>query len=276
MFSLVKFKPKDLVPIPWMIAMALQADGWYLRSDIIWSKSNPMPESVTDRPTKAHEYIFLLTKSAHYFYDAEAVKEAAEYGRREWGGGRIDYDGGVSGERRKVTTKGADPSAGRNLRSVWTIATEGFPGAHFATFPSKLIEPCILAGTSGRGCCPTCGKPWERVVERTKMFQSGSGRSGNPIAGKQDLSASETNSTPDIRMGPCIESRTIDWHSRCNCGGNPVPCIVLDPFMGSGTVAKVALKSGRNYVGIELNPAYIEMAERRLRGTNRCLPSGVD
>jgi DNA modification methylase len=148
-------KPKDLVGIPWRVAFALQADGWYLRSDIIWSKPNPMPESVTDRPTKSHEYLFLLAKSPRYFFDADAVREAAEYGYRPTRGGDIfDRVGdGRSGPVRTpgVVTHGGEPSAGRNIRSVWTIATAAYPGAHFATFPPKLVEPSVKAG------CPIGG-----------------------------------------------------------------------------------------------------------------------
>jgi DNA modification methylase len=146
-------KPKDLVGIPWRVAFALQADGWYLRSDIIWSKPNPMPESVTDRPTKAHEYLFLLTKSERYFYDAEAIKEpASDTGRVNGRDGREeDADARPPGSNPR-TLKRLDYSImGRNKRSVWTVATQGFPEAHFATFPGKLIEPCILAG------CPDGG-----------------------------------------------------------------------------------------------------------------------
>ena len=147
-------KPKDLVGIPWRVAFALQADGWYLRSDIIWSKPNPMPESVTDRPTKSHEYLFLLSKSPRYFYDADAVRETnVTQGDRREGNGRFVYDGKYDGEREDGTQQAfvtINP-AGRNLRSVWTIATQPYPGAHFATFPQKLVEPCIKAG------CPADG-----------------------------------------------------------------------------------------------------------------------
>jgi DNA modification methylase len=157
-------KPKDLVGIPWRVAFALQADGWYLRSDIIWSKPNPMPESVTDRPTKSHEYLFLLSKSARYFYDTEAVLEAVQSGPsdiRKMTEGR-DRIGGLVKEStdRKMAASGltnvgqkrsVGNPAGRNLRSVWTIATQPYPGAHFATFPQKLVEPCVKAG------CPEGG-----------------------------------------------------------------------------------------------------------------------
>jgi len=143
-------KPKDLVGIPWRVAFALQADGWYLRSDIIWHEPNPMPESVTDRPTKAHEYVFLLTKSARYFWDADAVRES-------W----ADARAGDSGAKRDTVDRSAlrndggrtnaPTTTGRNRRSVWTIATRPFSGAHFAVMPPALVEPCVLAG------CPVGG-----------------------------------------------------------------------------------------------------------------------
>jgi len=149
-------KPKDLVGIPWRVAFALQADGWYLRSDIIWSKPNPMPESVTDRPTKAHEYIFLLTKSPKYYYDADAIREPSSHA------GAVISLGEKSFAKRQALGANVSPSGnglsdtyvvpdGRNKRSVWEIATQPYPEAHFATYPEKLVEPCILAG------CPKDG-----------------------------------------------------------------------------------------------------------------------
>jgi site-specific DNA-methyltransferase (adenine-specific) len=144
-------KPKDLVGIPWRVAFALQADGWYLRSDIIWAKPNPMPESVTDRPTKSHEYLFLLTKSARYYYDADAVREAAEYG---YSPTPMMFDGigdAASQPERKFGAVQQGGGGSRNLRTVWNIATQPYPGAHFATFPSKLVEPCVKAGSPAGG-----------------------------------------------------------------------------------------------------------------------------
>lgn len=142
-------KPKDLIGIPWRVAFALQADGWYLRSSIIWHKPNPMPESVRDRPTSAHENIFLLAKSERYFFDAEAVKEASEQPDRV----RRDVIGGVSHVERGQHSEGGvfEGSTTRNIRNVWTVATQPFADAHFATFPPALIEPCIKAG------CPVGG-----------------------------------------------------------------------------------------------------------------------
>jgi DNA modification methylase len=145
-------KPKDLVGIPWRVAFALQADGWWLRSDVIWSKPNPMPESVTDRPTKAHEYLFLLTKAERYYYDAEAIKEPAAVSvvaRAAYrnGGTKLAANANRHDGDKGQRTGFADYLDGRNRRSVWTIATQPFPEAHFAVMPEALVEPCILAGS---------------------------------------------------------------------------------------------------------------------------------
>jgi DNA modification methylase len=139
-------KPKDLVGMPWRVAFALQADGWYLRSDIIWSKPNPMPESVTDRPTKAHEYVFLMSKSERYFYDRDAIREEPT-GRTD----SIVHFGHGPHAQSHTPNYQLDGLVGRNKRTVWQIPTAPFPEAHFATFPPALIEPCILAG------CPKDG-----------------------------------------------------------------------------------------------------------------------
>src|SRR3990167_6725450 len=167
--KIMGLKTKDLVGIPWMLAFALRADGWYLRSDIIWSKPNPMPESVTDRPTKAHEHLFLLSKRPRYYYDAEAIREQGTTTRPEllaFGEERPDvgFPGHSNGRRRSKKPDGWDtePSEirfGRNRRDVWTIPTSPYKGAHFATFPPKLVEPCVLAGTPARGGVldPFCG-----------------------------------------------------------------------------------------------------------------------
>lgn len=331
-------RPKDLVGIPWRVAFALQADGWYLRSDVIWHKPNPMPESVTDRPTKAHEYVFLLTKSGtptfwvhrggygtrvrpepdyrwvqrhtgeertedpggsewtrtnlwrgrDYFYDAEAVRETSSPNTHSRGKAGLGPD---AAEIRYKTAEGrgsgvknnadfqkymADlpPGSGRNMRSVWTIPTQAYSGAHFATFPEALAERCIKAGTSERGACPECGAAWVREVERERTFESGSGRSGNTINGKQD--AVQGAGYGDVRMGPTISSRTTGWAQACGCIPTgvvgqlePVPCRVLDPFAGSGTTLAVACLLGRDAVGIELNPDYAALAEQRIARTLR-------
>ena len=253
-------KPKDLVGIPWRVAFALQADGWYLRSDIIWSKPNPLPESVTDRPTKSHEYIFLLAKRARYFYDADAVREAMIKG--DCNSGAKNYRAIDGMEFRDDSTQSRrDNPAGRNRRTVWEIATQPMPEAHFATFPEALVKPCIMAGTSERGACPECGAPWRRSL----LSQS---------SGSGDHRAAPGQNKPfTIPRGEYLRS-TIGWEPTCTCGGDPVPCVVLDPFGGSGTVAKVARDLGRSSILIEINPEYVQIAKKRLR-IGEQLDSGV-
>jgi DNA modification methylase len=260
-------KPKDLVGIPWRLATALQADGWWLRSDVIWAKPNPMPESVTDRPTKSHEYIFLLAKSDRYFYDAEAIKEIAVGGTpgNTTHKGQTAFENGDVRMRTKAGLTEMVAFARHNKRSVWTIAVEAFPEAHFAVFPTKLVEPCILAGTSERGCCSACGAPWARVVERSIAFQSGSGRSGNEPQGKYAGSEQSESGDYDIRLGPVVTTSTLGWEPSCSCGAEVTPCTILDPFNGAGTTGLVALRLGRSYIGIELNPEYVAISEKRVR-----------
>lgn len=157
----IGLKPKDLIGIPWRVAFALQADGWWLRQDIIWSKPNPMPESVTDRCTKAHEYLFLLSKSARYRFDADAIKEESAQDARLFGQGGATgsrgqqayaaASGGKQDRAQRDNSGGYGTDGFRNRRSVWTVATQPFSGAHFATFPPNLIEPCILAGCPRHG-----------------------------------------------------------------------------------------------------------------------------
>ena len=262
-------KPKDLVGIPWRVAFALQADGWYLRSDIIWNKPNPMPESVTDRPTKSHEYLFLLTKRPTYYYDADAVRES-------FADDRMGRDGGTApsqrnrGGRTDGLTKpsGIDPSlnGGRNCRSVWTITTQPYPDAHFATFPEALPERCIKAGTSERGQCPTCGGPLVRVVENTGVvrIREGSDTSGGAA---QDAATGRHGDTSIFKTGEKRLTRTTGWQPSCSCAaGDPVPQLVLDPFCGSGTTGQVAVRLGRSFVGIELNADYADLARTRIGG----------
>lgn len=251
-------KPKDLIGIPWRVAFALQADGWYLRSDIIWAKGNVMPESVTDRPTKSHEYVFLLTKNERYFYDAEAVKEDALCDRKRGPALHPDListngNGGLS--RREL-----EPT--RNRRTVWHINPKPYKGAHFATFPEDLPEVCIRAGTSEKGACPKCGAPWKRLLER----QGGkSVRDGAKTSAKnQQGLATAFNGYDDGSVAPSFT--TVGWEPTCKCEvGETVPCVVLDPFSGSGTTLAVAKYLRRDYLGCELNPEYHKLIEERLR-----------
>lgn len=205
----IGLKHKDLVGIPWRVAFALQADGWWLRSDIIWSKPNPMPESVTDRPTKAHEYLFLLTKAERYYYDADAIAEDAVMKPQARLTPR-DFDSGKDAERAahrrpdyRIRETAEQERAVRNKRSVWIIPTQPYPEAHFATFPEDLVTPCVLAGS----------KPGD---------------------------------------------------------------LVLDPFCGSGTTGAVAIRLQRNFVGVELNSQYVQLARARIDGAAPLFAQEID
>lgn len=283
-------KQKDLIGIPWRVAFALQADGWYLRADIIWAKGvsfcptyagSSMPESVTDRPSRTHEYVFLLTKSARYYYDVHAVKETVTSkkgnARSFRGGGAYtkgqSFDNDAQVERE---TRGNEPNVDgtRNLRSVWTINPKPYPGAHFATFPPALVEPCIKAGTSEHGACSSCGAPYSRIVEkgepnREQQLACGADAEGKytgtatkdfDAAGAQDASATKAR----ILAG-MLATRTIGWKPGCTCDAPIRPCVVLDPFSGSGTTPATAHTLGRTGIGVEANPEYLILALERLQ-----------
>ncbi len=428
-------KPKDLCGIPWRVAFALQADGWWLRSAITWCKGSPMPESVTDRPTNATEMVFLLTKSQKYYYDSFAVRQPSTTrttnltsfssstlapknittfktdnispnlrGELNFCKSQITINGTMAfkttnlkiiksirftiiGEvsewdfmmdlqsgvgtaslasitsflkglspndtpiRATITNPSAPPSRtsnahpmttipepgaflatkdmlqvgpkellasivrenttalvtlhfnefsttlfvfgtfrsshadydnkntnksqGRNLWNWWLINSQPYPKAHFAVFPEKLVEPCILAGTSQEGCCPECGTPWTRIVEKDRQAT----RPG------RDNVVDETGMANRDAGRHCTETKTVGWEPGCECrvpvidsmaSGNsyarqPIPCVVLDPFMGAGTTAVVSRKLNRRWIGVELNEEYCEMARNRVQNTERLL-----
>ena len=306
--------------VPWRTAFALQEDGWYLRNDIVWHKPNPMPASMKDRCTTAHEYVFMLSKSQHYFFDATAILEP-------FADKRMGCDGGVvpsqrnRGGRTDGYTKpsGIDPSAngGRNKRSVWTIPTAPcnwdfcnacktfYAGTkrseivreryvdgvgvkrvksvcpkcgrsdvwvdHFAMFPKALVEPCVKAGTSEKGCCATCGAPVIRVQKRRRVSK--------PMCEGEWEQAAEDRDIPDTperrgrsRVGldqkkaeektPGYE--TTGWVPSCQCGDVTTPCVVLDPFFGAGTTGIVCRELGRDFLGIELRQEYADLAMARI------------
>lgn len=256
-------KRKDLVPTPWLVALALQADGWYLRADILWTKPNPMPSSVTDRPTKAHEYVFLLAKSERYFWDQEAVREALISDGRGGLSNKATLKSVMHGENHAPSMIDATVNpAGRNIRSVWTITTKPYSEAHFATFPPELPERCIKAGTSEKGCCAVCGAPWERVTDRVSLPDPRPPTTGAAIkAALGDMA----RTTPQGRNCGHVEVTTTGWRPTCSCPpAAPIPCVVLDPFAGAGTTLMVARRLQRRALGIELNPKYVELAERRI------------
>jgi len=261
----IGYKHKDLMGIPWRVAFALQDDGWYLRSDIIWAKPNPMPESVTDRPTKSHEYLFLLAKQPRYYYDAEAIREDVKASNT--GDLRVrarTADGPLGGENQhNIERRDYAEIKGANARSVWQIATQPYSGAHFATMPPELARRCILAGTSARGQCPKCGAPWTRVIERTDKEDT-SARGSTFDGGKTGA----RDNGDRTQKGPRFTKEATGWAASCECNaGDPIPQIVLDPFAGSGTTAMVALQNGRRAIGTELNPKYLRLQDDRTQVT---------
>lgn len=438
-------KPKDLVGIPWRVAFALQADGWVLRSEIVWAKPNPMPESVTDRPTKSHEQLFLFSKgkrigpeptvwddiqdidarwlagiidaegsiivrrespkgedygahaaqvsvgntsralldevvrivgqgnvlerpgqnapmwywqasnkvalgilrriypflivkqrqarcaialeegksypgghariqaseverrerlwqavkslnhfgspdltgipepvfgrwtSAVYHYDADAIREPLEHPNRTGTNPRLAVDNTGLGAHGSAIRGGIDSNpSGRNRRSVWTIATKPYPGAHFATFPEALVEPCILAGTSEAGACATCGAPWRRVVERPENPYPGSSHTHERDAEQGGTQTHASGKPAGTIMAQRWHARgaggtTTGWEPTCDHGGDPVPCVVMDPFAGTGTVGVVAQRLSRRAVLIDLNPEYLRQCLER----NQQAPLGL-
>jgi len=349
---LANLQPGNLIGLAWRLALALQADGWILRSDIIWAKAvsfcetycgSCMPESVSGwywqqhkvakcpecgalssfkkrvckecgwtkpktrtaageiegfrehsgykikeevewvdcpgcpkctpngglvlrkgswRPTRAHEYLFLLTKTNNYFSDMDAVREAhagpERSGKHE---SNNPHSGRLDDENKQqaafvVAERNYNPS-GRNLRGVWTIGTQAFPEAHYATFPEKLIEPIVKVSTSEKGCCPDCGAQWARVVEKEQVKRE------RP-ADKTDRhnQGEGVNSCGNTVAG--ANSTTIGWRPTCNCGKEPVPCTVFDPFMGAGTVGLVTYKLNRYYLGAELSEEYMQIIKNRI------------
>lgn len=262
-------KKKDLLMIPARVAIALQADGWYLRSDIIWHKPNPMPESAIDRPTGAHEHVFLLTKAARYFYDAEAIKEVGDIPA----GTRAAKGSNVRKALKDVNGRPPeywDYDGFRNARNVWTIATRPFSGAHFATMPPDLAERCIKAGTSERGACPACGAGYSRILEK-RLVRTAKGCHAGVIDAR-DIAADKgdqgANRQKDgHKPGWARADITLGWKPGCACApASPVPCVVLDPFGGAGTTGLVADRLQRDSVLIELSPDYGTMAGARMSG----------
>lgn len=273
-------KPKDMIGIPWRIAFALQADGWTLRQDIIWAKGSCMPESVTDRCTKSHEYVFMFAKSQRYFFDHVAVREksVATSGRAKqrmkgentWRYNDTDIrrsseviQGGTNLESRGTAETGM-----RNKRSVWNINPKPYKGAHFAVWPEALVEPMILAGSS-EGCCSACGAPRQRVIERAqtgtedyegKWKDEDAQSSGRRILARVRAARDSGNA----HDAPFSQPVTKGWQDSCDCQAPTAPCTVLDPFSGSGTTGAVARRLGRSYIGIDLNAEYLVLAKERI------------
>lgn len=278
-------KPKDLLMIPARVAMALQADGWYLRSACPWLKRNGMPESVKDRPAQTIETIFMLTKSERYYYDAEAVKTVAAHG------GKVVQLGDKSFSKGQAAGAGIAPSgngtkdtyrvpAKRTRRAgdwffeswqgmlqdeegdplAFVVNLKPYKGAHFACFPPDLIRPCIQSGVSAHGACPECGAPFKRLTERIGQDVHASGGDRESRTYVPDR-VGDGNPRRPADVSPDVV--TVGWAPFCTHTHTPQPCVVLDPFGGSGTTAQVALELGCHAVLVELNAAYIPLIHQR-------------
>jgi DNA modification methylase len=302
-------KAKNLIGIPWRVALALQADGWILRQAMPWIKRSCMPEGVTDRPTNALEYIFMLTKSSKYYFDMDAVKKAKPEARLD------RFKRGVSPNHKLVAgAPGQTPhsmsqpraydvewqaEATRNFRNsdLWfesiaqpfslcgvgeelvglDVTSESCRASHFATFPQNLVRPLILLGTSQEGCCPTCKKPWVRIVKKNRQPTRPADDSKVMDVYKRRKISQCKQTAPGLKttLGSIVGNRdpqrhvtgteTIGWEPACSCRrAYPIPCTVLDVFLGSGTTLQVALSLGRAGIGIELSPEYIKIAQERI------------
>jgi DNA modification methylase len=258
-------KPKDLMLVPHRVALALQADGWTLRSDCVWHKPNAMPGSQKDRPTRDHEYVFQLTKQPKYYFDMDAVRvpHKEQSIKRDEAAHNAAFKA-----RHSITWDKREHSADRNgfchpkgraLRTVWRINSQPYSEAHFAVFPEALPELCIKASTSQRGECPECGKAWVRVAERETVNTEGWGKA------KKDKTSTPDSTIRDGkgRAGDSVVI-TTGWQPACDCDvGDPIPQTVLDMFGGSGTTARAAVKLGRKAILIELSKEYAELQAER-------------
>lgn len=255
-------RSKNLMGLPWRVAFALQDAGWILRSEIIWHKPNVMPESVTDRPTRDHEHLFLFAKNEQYYYDQDAIRQPQTGNAHSRGRGVTPKSASGSHETIKAnesfhraTSAYVEVPGGRNRRTVWSVASQAYAGAHYATFPEKLVEPCILAGSSAQAC-PHCGAAWERVIESTGHTnkRETAHQPGRSSSTKTD----STNWAPTSRP----TSAFVPGYS-CPDNDGSAASTVLDPFAGTFTVGRVATRYGRNAVGIELSPDYAELGIER-------------
>jgi DNA modification methylase len=269
---------KCLMAIPARFQVAMIDAGWICRNEIIWQKPTARPECVEDRCTRDHEQLFLFTKSPAYYFDMEAVKQPASPKSVTVKTSPVKGNGnGSAGERLSVyqDTHGRYYVEERNLRTVWSIVAEPSDDQHYAAFPSALPELCIGAGTSEYGCCIECGAPWRRVLEKVKgdpKSFKGSSFTGGKASNAATSYGVANGRDHSVGQGPrTIRIETKGWKPSCKCNEwyRQTPCIVLDPFCGKSTTGVAALRLGRYFYGIDLNPSYIEMSDRNLREAER-------
>lgn len=255
---------KSLMMLPARFAIAMCDDGWILRNEIVWHKPSVMPESVRDRCTRDHEMVYLFTKRPQYWCDMDAVREtASDWGDRD----RSEYRDGTTDPKLKQhgLTKGDFSSIGRNKRTVWTIPAESNTFGHFATFPGNLIEPMINAGCP-QTCCTECGKPFQRVKEATEEYARVLDAGASSLARHREHEATQGKQAAwgNKKARITAEYLTLGFVPTCKCNSLTGPGLVFDPFMGSGTTALVARRLGRDFIGCDLNPDYVAMANNRL------------
>lgn len=269
-------KIKDMIGIPWMLAFMLRASGWYLRQELIWSKTNSMPESIVDRCSKSHEHVFMLSKSPRYYFDFIAIRQKSM--KRNAGS---SFHNGKTGKhqlgRASTTERIEDGMA--NKRSVWSISVGGTKANHFAAFPMKLVIPMIRASTSEHGCCSKCGKAAVRLFKRVRVPTrpglrskitskpgfSNWGAGGDPRE-SVDLSAAKMDKRVTGNRDPqrhVTVYETTGWKT-CECNAPFRGSVIADPFCGTGTVGHVALDHGQDFIGCDLSPEYCEIADSRL------------
>lgn len=269
-------QPKQLLGIPWRVAIALQEDGWILRNSVIWHKPNHMPSSAKDRLTPSYEFFFFLVKARKYFFDLDPIRQpysdvtisrlTQKNVMKQEGGQKqreLRGEGGGNASRNADMVKSLARAReegrlrGKNPSDLWTIPTHPFPAAHFATFPMNLIEP-IVKSASPEQVCASCGVP------RVKLYESippdGGYKFERNVGGRKDGFSSRMGKTEEITA-----QYTFIGFSNCGCGVEFVPGVVLDPFCGSGTALRVARKLGRSFIGIDIKEEYCKMAERRVR-----------
>jgi len=263
-----RWSSKCLMMMPARFALAMQERGWILRSEIVWAKKNSMPESATDRPTCAHEKVFMFAKQKKYYYDHIAVRtQEKESSNKLWPGIGVKH---ANERNRGESSKLMQVNPGANMRNVLHLASSPYKGVHFATYPVALIEPFIKAGTSAHGVCPHCGAPWERIVSRpvppdevfTNCSETKDGLVKRPYSKKGKKRGSGQKLQKWREENP---DRTTGWQPTCSCPDNvPVPATVMDIFAGSGTTGVVANRLGRDALLIEISQDYADMARKRL------------